>query len=139
MSNRAKPGDIEIIADLKFGSIRAYTTGDDREAIDADNYFQSVRNYLGKGDEVRVTRILDDGTWEKAVFEVQVADDNNVVVIRISDWRAGGMIVVPGLTAVHKGRGKWDVMDRNGKLHRRGVDKWQAELLTEGNLGKEAA
>lgn len=126
---RAAPQDMEFISPLKFGTELMYRTGDPREFIESENYFLGCKHLLNAGDEIRVACMLDDGTWEKARYEVAVRDEHAVVVQRIEDWRAGGMVAAPGLKAKHVGHGKWAMVDKHGKTVMRGLTKAQAESL----------
>ena len=89
MTSRAKPhlmtgseNPSQVFTELK------YRTGDSREAIESENYFLPCRGHFnGPGDEIAVRRDLDDGAWEKAVFEVVFEDRRRVVVTRIAEWR----------------------------------------------------
>lgn len=92
MTSRAKPhlmtgseNPSQVFTELK------YRTGDSREAIESENYFLPCRGHFnGPGDEIAVRRDLDDGAWEKAVFEVVSEDRRRVVVTRIAEWRRRG-------------------------------------------------
>ena len=124
-----------VYTDLK------YHTDDPVTAIDDENYFLPCRNHFnGAGDEIHVKCSMDDGSWQKATFEVQYEDEHCVIVKQISEWRRGGGRPDLALTAEHKGFGKWDVIYvTSGKPHSRGIPKEEAERLTGKALGKQEA
>lgn len=141
MAFRAKPQDMTgsdnpsiVYTDLK------YRTDDPTDAILGDNYFLPCRNRLsGAGDEITVLCTLDDGSWQKATFEVQYEDEHCVIVEQVSKWRRGGGRPDLTLVAEHKGFGKWDVVYAgSGKPHSRGIQKEEAERLTGKKLGAQA-
>ena len=141
MANRARPhlmtgseNPSQVFTELK------YRTGDSREAIESENYFLPCRDHFnGAGDEIAVRRDLDDGAWEKAIYEVAFEDRRCVIVTRITQWRRGGKRPDLDLKAARVGDGKWDVLYADsGKFFRRGVTRHEAELLAKRPLGEAA-
>lgn len=130
MTHRATPGDLEQGTGLKSGSTWYYSSKDHpKEWIDEENYFLSLRNWLTTADEIRVTCFKDDGTWDRAWYEVSLSDLRDVIVTRTTDWRAGGLATNPRLKAKHLGYGKWGLEDEHGKIVHRGLTKMQAEAM----------
>lgn len=124
----------EFMNQLKFGTQLSYLTADETDWLDEENYFLSAQHLLNPGDEIRVICSLDDGGWRKAVYEVVSSIPGFVGVERITDWRAGGKQEIPGLRAVHKGFGKWNVEDERGRVIETALTKEQAQaFVTERN------
>lgn len=147
----AKPGDMWGIHDpAPFDADFKYRTSHPPEALDQDNYFLQCRSFFRRytpkpgmnpyqaGDKIHATCILDDGTWQKATYEVSYVDDARVVVERISEWRRGGIVPEMKLKAKHMGFGKWTVFHENGKPMRSGLSKAEAERLVGHSLGAKA-
>ena len=143
-THRAKPQNVEFSEPMKFNTQVNYQTGDAKDVIGGENYFLNCRHLVKAGDEIRVTCMRDDGTWDKALFEVALWSEHAVVVQQTTDWRHGGMVAVPNVKAVHEGFGKWRIEDQHGKVLRRGLSKAEAYALAgmrleERGTAEEAA
>lgn len=128
-SFRAQAQNVEFNEPMKFATPVHYHSGDPTAAIDSENYFLSCRHLLTAGDEIHVACIRDDGTWDKALYEVTLCDERSVVVQRLGAWRHGGRLVAPRLKAVHERLGTWRVEDPHGKVVRRNLSKPEAYAL----------
>lgn len=112
-----------------FWNIINYRTDHPKEALEQEWYFDPCRMYLLRGDEIRAACMRDDGTWDKAVFEVVSSPEGggHVVVELITPWRHGGNLVIRGLVAKHQGHGVWFVRDDSGLIIAKGLSKIEAE------------
>ncbi len=106
---RAVPGNIEFASQMKAGCDVVYRTDHQVETIEAPEYWLPCQNYLKPEDEIKVTVVMDDGTWMKAVFEIIISEKGVVEVEKITDWRHGGKREVAGLIAKHTGFANWHV------------------------------
>ena len=138
MSLKAQPQNIEFTDNLKFASSRSYVCDHPKGVFLDDNYFSGCVAQLAAGDEIRVTCIRDDATWDKAMFEVIVSMRGSVVVEQIGDWRHGGVQLMGGLKAKHMNNGVWNVY--RGKLVvASGLSKAQAKAMAPDDMGLEDA
>ena len=133
---RAKPYDFEYATRLKFGSELCYQTDHPETAIGEDNYFLTAQHLLNPGDTISVVCMKDDGSWMKAQYEVSVSIPGMVAVEPVTEWRHGGKQIIPGLRAVHKGRGSWNVEYESGKVVESSLTKEAAQAFV---LEREAA
>lgn len=138
MNLRSQTGNLEYYAPMKFATSLAYRTDHPKEVIISENYWLQSRHMINAGDEIHVSCIRDDATWDKATFEVAAASEAGVVVEQITEWRHGGAQIVRGLKAVHKGFGKWNVEDERGRIVKAGLAKEEA-LRMAGEPVEEAA
>lgn len=140
MSFRAKPYNIELTTPQKRQTQVSYVTDDEPDWLDGENYFLNCRHLLNPGDEIRAMCIKDDKTWAKALYEVSHVSEGLIVVERVSDWRDGGLAKGSGeFKPVHKGFGKWDVVDPSGKVVKGGLEKAAAHALAGVPPEKKAA
>lgn len=137
MTLRSTTGNIEYNSTMKFATKLGYRTDHPKEAICSENYWLNSRHMFEAGDEIHVSAIRDDGTWDKAWFEFSSSTDMQVSVEQITDWRHGGEQVIRGLKAVHKGFGRWNLEDESGKVFKANVSK--AEALSFAIESEEAA
>ena len=146
-----KPQNFEIPVPLRFATRLFYFTDHPAEVVETPNYFLTAKHLLNPGDEIGVTCIGSDGTWQKAQFEVTVVAGNEVIVTRIGDWREGGLSLGDGASVktdeagstrryvaesskpVHVGFGKWKVVGtRTGATYAEGLDKETAMAIAAG-------
>lgn len=129
MALRAHPQNVEFSNRLKFGTELSYTTDHPKETLEEENYFLPCHHLVERGDELRVIVMRDDGTWDKALFEVSLSSKTRVSVERITPWRHGGLVIIRGLKAVHAGWGKWRVEDDAGHEVAKGLTKEEASAF----------
>ena len=130
MSYRANRAALEYASPLKFATQFSYYTDHPPEALEADGYWNGCHErLLNPGDEIRVHCRMDDGSWKKAVLEVCTASRAAVVVELIGEWRHGGKQTPKGMKPVHKGYGKWDVVDESAAVLARGLTKNAARAM----------
>ncbi len=135
MSFRVQPQNLEFPDPRKFGTTFTYFTDHPSSAVESDNYFNGTQTYVEPGDEIKVSCLQDDGSWVKSTFEVSAVTPGQVVVEQITEWRCGGRQVIRGLKAVHKGRGKWDVVDSsNQKINSIPLTKDEAQSFIDGQI-----
>lgn len=87
MSLRCLPQNIEYLAPLKFCTQSVYQTDHPTSAIAEKGYFDGAAHKLATGDEITVCCMRDDGTWDKAVFEMLRVDRGVVQHQQLTPWR----------------------------------------------------
>lgn len=123
---RAKPQNVQFVNRLHFDNDHWYRTDDPPSLVEAEGYFLSCAHIFQTGDMIRVSCIRDDGTWDKADFEVSYSSRTSVNVQRIGAWRHGGIVIMRGLKAEHLGHGTWRVVDPLGREIAKGLTKEEA-------------
>lgn len=149
--NRAQTGNFEFPRPLNFATELAYFSYDPKEWMETENYFLSAQGFLNDGDEICTAARLEDGTWFKARFEVQVSKPGQVVVKRLGPWRQGGMAedeqrseasgaferlnyVSEDCRAKYRGKAGWGVIGiASGTLYATGLTKEEAIAIANGD------
>lgn len=144
MSDRMRVGarmqDLRTTNQEEFGTTIYYRTDHAPEDLETDGYFSGAYpSRLRAGDEIKVSCILDDGSWKKALFEVSEASPKSVQVVRVTDWHHGGCPSAGKLTPTHRGAGRWDVTNEQGETVAKGLDKRAAHAMCGITLETEAA
>jgi uncharacterized protein (DUF2235 family) len=137
---RSKPEDFEYIARLKFASKLRYSTQHDAELLLEDNYFHnSSTQYLEIGDELDIVCFHDNGAWTKGLLEVVDKSKTMTKVALLGSWHKAGASSVRTMSSVHKGFGKWAVVDENGKEIAKDLTKDEASSMAGNKKRKQAA
>ena len=112
---KSDPSAFEYINRLKFASTLRYSTQHAPALLLEDNYFHnSSVAYLDPGDEIDVVCFHDDGAWTKGTLEVLERTQQRTVVAPLTPWRRVKSSAARSMNAVHKGFGKWTVLDDAG-------------------------
>ena len=128
---KSDPSAFEYINRLKFATTLRYSTEHPPEGLLEENYFQnSAANYLHAGDEINCVCFHEDGSWTKGTLEVVESSSTNTVVALIDKWRQSGVSKSRSMKAVHKGFGKWSVVDPVGKAIASDLSKEEAFSMT---------
>ncbi len=112
---KSDPSAFEYINRLKFASTLRYSTQHAPALLLEDNYFHNcAAAYLDPGDEIDVICFHDDGAWTKGTLEVRERTKLCTVVALLTPWRRVKSSAARSMNAVHKGFGKWTVLDDAG-------------------------
>ena len=127
----SSPENFEYIARLKFASKLRYSTQHAPELLLEDNYFHnSSTQYLEAGDEIDVVCFAEDGSYTKGLLEVAKIDRSTTVVQQLGTWRSSDKKDARKMMAVHRGFGKWSVVDEHGKDMASNLTKDEAEAMS---------
>jgi hypothetical protein len=127
----SSPENFEYISRLKFASTLRYSTQHKPEDLLEDNYFHnSGTQYLEPGDEIDVVCFAEDGSYTKGRLEVIKQDRIKTVVQQLGTWRSSDKKDARKMMAVHRGFGKWSVVDENGKDIASNLTKSEAEVMS---------
>ena len=126
----SSPENFEYIARLKFASKLRYSTQHAPELLLGENYFHnSSTQYLVAGDEIDVVCFSEDGSYTKGLLEVVKIDRSPTIVQQLGDWRSSDKKGSRSMMAVHRGFGKWSVVDENGRDIAKDLSKEEAEAM----------
>ena len=136
---KSDPSAFEYINRLKFATTLRYSTEHPPEGLLEENYFQnSAANYLHAGDEINCVCFHEDGSWTKGTLEVVESSSTKTVVALIDKWRQSGVSKSRSMKPVHKGFGKWSVVDSIGKTIASDLSKEEAFSMTSDKSAKAA-
>jgi len=136
----SSPENFEYITRLKFASTLRYSTQHTPELLLEGNYFHnSAPQYLEPGDEIDVVCFADDGSYTKGLLEVVKTNRSTTEVQQLRDWRSSGKKDARKMMSVHRGFGKWSVVDENGRDIASNLTKAEAEAMSPAPKKPKAA
>lgn len=136
---RCKPGDFEVLTPVHGSSCHVYTTADPREMVEGENYFLQVTDRLKRGDTIEVT--FDDGeslSWVKYMVSERSRLAIKIMTLVDAAVTAKALEVVESrddslkLTKLHKGFGRFDIVDEQGVVLVEVKGKEYAQDIVDG-------
>ncbi len=152
MSDRCKPGQINLVAGAPRGSIHYHETAHSLETVLDPHYFLNVRQTLLVGDEIRFARISDGRLVERAnLLVVSGGQKHQHVTVRLDegsfrtfdeqkeDVPPPPKALAKGVFSVKRGYQCFEVVNEAGALVSKHGTKAEAEAACAELMGTQEA